>query len=151
MGPEPNPVERFWRHVVVRDGCWGWTRYRDKDGYGKLWVNRTFVSAHRFSWELHHGPIPDGLCVIHTCDNPPCSNPEHLRLGTVRENTWDAARKRRLSHGKDRPAAKLTDAAVLDIRARYRAGETQQAIADRYSVTRPCIGYVVRRETWTHI
>jgi hypothetical protein len=90
-------VDRFWRKVGVRKvGCWPWSGSVDKHGYGK--INRGArgagnVKAHRLSWELHFGPIPDGLHVLHACDNPNCVNPGHLMVGTQEANAVDMAQK----------------------------------------------------------
>lgn len=85
--------DRMWRFAtpVDADTCWEWAGNRNQHGYGRL--DTTY--AHRLSWEFHHGPIPDGLVVMHACDNPPCVNPWHLRLGTQVENMRDMARKGR--------------------------------------------------------
>lgn len=95
--PPHRPVEvRFWEKVVKGPGCWSWTSSTsEKGGYGFLSDRGEKVYAHRLSWELHRGPIPVGLWVLHSCDNPPCCNPEHLFLGTRTDNMQDAARKGR--------------------------------------------------------
>jgi hypothetical protein len=85
-----TPEQRFWPRVRKSTGCWEWTGGRYKSGgYGQFKASVGQVRAHRFSWELHNGPIPDGMWVLHRCDNPPCVRPEHLYLGTVRENVRD--------------------------------------------------------------
>ena len=93
-------VERFWKNTERTSGCWLWMGKRDKAGYGYVRPNYKLTGAHRFSWELTHGPIPSGLFVCHRCDNPPCVNPEHLFTGTARDNTSDAIRKGRLAKPK---------------------------------------------------
>lgn len=92
------PVEdRFWSFVSKSDdeGCWEWSGHRDKNGYGTLAISSRPVGAHRVSWTINYGPIPDGLCVLHRCDNPPCVRPDHLFLGTSQDNTIDMIRKNR--------------------------------------------------------
>lgn len=95
-------LDRFWQKVVQGDGCWGWSAATDKDGYGLLTIGAwepgtgksVMVRSHRVSWEIHNGPIPAGLWVLHRCDNPPCSNPADLYLGTVVENGRDRRERR---------------------------------------------------------
>ena len=76
--------DRFWRHVAKGDGCWLWIGFKNQWGYGRFHRNMSFpyAQAHRLSWELEHGAIPAGLCVLHRCDVPACVNPDHLFLGT---------------------------------------------------------------------
>lgn len=89
--------ERFWEKVVTSpDSCWLWTGAQSPRGYGAFVVSRGDVrTASRVSWELVNGPIPDGLWVLHRCDNPPCVNPDHLFLGTHQDNMDDMAQKGR--------------------------------------------------------
>lgn len=93
---------RFWDKVCFGqpDACWEWAGARKgSQGYGEFGVNRMPATAHRVAWELTHGPIPDGLFVLHRCDNPPCCNPAHLFLGTHQDNMADRDAKGRVAHG----------------------------------------------------
>jgi hypothetical protein len=92
----PSLEERFWKRVHKSDGCWEFSGGRHQFGYGLIQANHKCVGAHRVSWEIHFGPIPDGLWVLHACDNPSCVRPDHLFLGTVGDNTRDASAKGRL-------------------------------------------------------
>src|SRR4051812_4793380 len=132
-------AERFWR-AVDRSGnaCWEWTKaLHNPQRYGKIDVDGKWRYAHRVSWQLTHGKIPDGLWVLHRCDNPPCVNPSHLFLGTPRDNTRDCMAKGRKSvrRGVAASSAKLTDADVAEIRKALARHETQVSIAMRYGIT----------------
>lgn len=93
---KPPTEKRFWERVNKQpDGCWLWTGTTNLRGYGILARNNTMQLAHRFSYELHKGVIPDGMFVCHSCDNPPCVNPDHLWLGTNADNVSDMVAKGR--------------------------------------------------------
>ena len=86
--------QRFWIKVKKTRNCWLWTGSTVLDGYGVIHDGKN-RGAHRVSWQIHHGPIPNGMCVLHHCDNPPCVRPEHLFLGTKRDNALDSINKGR--------------------------------------------------------
>lgn len=97
--------ERFWQNVGVSADCWEWQGTKDSKGYGLITDRRKNIGAHRLSWQLCYGPIPDGLYVCHSCDNPSCVRPEHLFLGTNQDNQRDASAKGRSAFG-DRNGAR---------------------------------------------
>lgn len=93
-----SPADRFWSLVQRSDSCWLWVGRFVKNGYqyGYFDIGEKSMYAHRFSWALHHGLMPpDGMHICHTCDVPQCVRPDHLFLGTARENKWDSIRKGR--------------------------------------------------------
>lgn len=146
---------RFWPRVDASKGateCWLWMAQRTEAGYGHIRAgghgSRT-VLAHRVSWEFANGPVPDGLFVLHACDNPPCVNPSHLFLGTALDNGNDAAAKGRSPRGERNGRAKLTESEVEEIRRIYASGGVlQKTIAAKYGVTQSHISTVVRRAGW---
>lgn len=130
-GPKPtDPVLRFWRFVKKTAGCWGWTGSLSPAGYARMGIGSEtdgtarIVFAHRFAWELRHGPIPSGLEVCHHCDNPVCTRPDHLFLGTHKDNMADSARKGRArgAEGEAHHKAKMTWEKVNQMRRLYAAG-----------------------------
>src|ERR1035438_7769338 len=91
--------ERFWSKVKKTDECWVWLSTKNKQSYGVFAIKRKSVKAHRISWEIKNGKIPDRIFVLHKCDNPQCVNPDHLFLGSAKDNTQDM-----LSKGRNRNA-----------------------------------------------
>lgn len=107
---------------------------------------------HRVSYELAHGPIPEGLGVLHRCDNPACVRPEHLFLGDQEANMGDCSSKGRTTIGERSASAKLTEADVLTIRACYAAGGVSQgALAREYGLCQATVSELLRRLTWRHV
>ena len=82
-------------HTITKSGCWEWDGYKNSAGYGVLSYQSQMYLAHRLAYETWIGPIPDGLLVCHTCDNPPCINPDHLYVGTQQDNMKDMAKRKR--------------------------------------------------------
>lgn len=96
---------RFWVRVSKSEGCWNWTGRPDQDGYGRLKVGGKDYGAHVYSYTLHYGAVPAGLCVLHKCDNRRCVRPDHLFLGTQEDNAADRVSKGRSAFG-DRNASR---------------------------------------------
>jgi hypothetical protein len=145
--PEPN------------SGCWLWTGGFDDRGhpfkpYGRIWVRGSSIVAHRASWLTYRGKIPDGMLVCHKCDTPLCINPDHLFLGTHKENTDDMISKGRddstriARRGASSNFAKLTPAQVLSIRADPRL---QRFIAKDYGISQPCVSLIKRFKNWSSL
>lgn len=150
---------RFWRQVKKSDDCWEWTgRAKTKVGYGQIGMggrDGARVLVHRYSYELHNGPIPDGLVVMHKCDNPRCVNPAHLSLGTHSDNTRDAVAKGRwksippLNFGENQRSAKLTEQDVRLIRDNPDISTKELAL--RFGTNVTSIQKVRSRKTWKHL
>lgn len=148
---------RFWAKVQKSDGCWMWRGGKsDKRGYGLTCGDY----AHRVSWKLHRGEIPEGLEVCHHCDNPSCVNPEHLFVGTRQDNLKDMARKGRQvfqrhpekqPRGERQHLAKLTEFRVRVIREEVAAGKPHKEIAALFGITPTTVRDVAYRKTWKHI
>lgn len=148
--------ERFWSKVKKGEGCWEWQRSLSNAGYGQLMMpDHRPQTAHRLSWIFAYGEIPDGLFVCHHCDNRKCVRPEHLFLGTQKDNMSDAARKGRVKGpglaGEAHGNSKLTDETVREIRTRHADGETQMEIAKSIGVRQATISRIILRQSWAHV
>lgn len=146
-------VEQILSRTVRSDaGCLLWTGSTRMD-YGLITFRRRAWSVHRLVWTLVSGPIPAGLNVLHKCDTPPCCNPEHLFLGTQKDNAEDRERKHRSKHpaGQDHPMAKITESDVVEIRQLRERGLSTREIAKIYGIATVHAWQVVTRRTWRHV
>lgn len=165
--------DRFWEkvnksgpiHPVLQTPCWLWTGTSNgsKAGYGLTSINGQTIFAHRASYELHYGAIPDGLWVLHKCDVRTCVNPDHLFLGTCKDNAIDRQSKGRskgefqegtprpLTQGESHHYAKFSEKQVSDIRQRRANGEAGATLAKEYGVTNGTISRIFLRKTWRHV
>ena len=154
-------IERFFDKVdkdsmkisYVNTKCWTWNAPLDKDGYGRIRPGgiRKFWRAHRASWFLHNGPIPEGLHVLHKCDNPPCVNPNHLFLGTISDNAIDMIKKGRANHhkGESHYKSKITIEQANQIREMYKKGNIfQKDIAKIFNITQTRISEIIRNKAY---
>jgi len=141
-------IRNFWRKVQQSEGCWTWTGSLDRNGYGKIRVEYRLLGAHRFSWELHHSAIPEGLCVCHRCDNPCCVNPDHLFLGTAKENIADKVAKGRHMRNGAAVNAKLTAEDVDHIRGLLASGRSQRSVAREFNTHHSNIYCIKTGRSW---
>ena len=134
------------------DSCIEWPRYRNEWGYGVRKYRGKTQLAHRVEWMEKRGDIPNGLCVLHRCDNPACINIEHLFLGTNSDNVRDMVSKGRQAdnRGERNPKAKLTEYQVRVIRGCRRMGCSLKYLAEKYGVTMANISDIGNGDTWIH-
>ena len=133
---------------VMPNGCWEWDGFRDRHGYGQLRRKGQTWYAHRWYYTLLCGPIPPGLCVCHTCDNPACVRPDHLFLGTHAENMADGSAKNRIHPGDKDGQAKLNPKQVSVCRHALRLGLTQAFLGECFGVDQSTISDVATGQSW---
>lgn len=161
-----NTKARFLEKVNVQndDACWEWIATKNKRGYGSFWHKTRMIGAHRASYLLFRGNIPNGMHVLHKCDNPSCVNPNHLYLGSHQDNMTDKKLRGRgigkggsntpkpwaSRPGEDNPNSKITQAQVQEIRTLYKTGKyTQADLAGMFGVRPPTIHKIVNNMRWT--
>lgn len=137
--------DRFWAKVRRGRGCWEWTA-ATTGGYGVL--ERThkgegYVRAHRYSWELHNGPIPSDKLVCHRCDNPKCVRPSHLYLGTHRDNVRDATIRFRVGRVKEKQ--------VRDIRRLWNLGYSKRVLSDMFGISIGAAYCIAKGKSFGHV
>lgn len=143
--PQTTIEDRFWSKVKrgKEDDCWEWQGARFRQGYGAF-TNKTTKYAHRMAYILTYGSIPEGMFILHKCDNPPCCNPKHLWLGTQADNVHDRYNKR---HSKYYPLEKLGDKSKSAIRLLYATGfYTMQDLASMCKVSQSYISLIVAKK-----
>lgn len=148
---------RFESHLDKSGECWLWVGASSRRGYGTIRVGGKGVRAHRMAWELQNGPIPNGMQVLHHCDEPACCRVSHLFLGTHQDNMTDMKRKHRARTATDVPkgsahhAAKLTEADVVRIRDLVSNGMNQDMAAKMFRVSQSMVWRIVHRRAWKHV
>lgn len=146
---------RFWSKVDKSGDCWLWTGGCFNHQYGNFLYNGKYIGAHRASFMiLHKRPITEGLYILHSCDNPKCVNPSHLREGTHQENMNDKAVRNRCNppRGEANVTAKLTEAQIIEIRNKYAFHKiSHRQLAKEYKVEKTTISKIINRKTWKHL
>jgi hypothetical protein len=146
---------RLWSKINIKSKseCWEWIAGKDSYGYGQITINSIKILSHRLVWKLSFGDIPEGMCVLHKCDNPACCNPSHLFLGTHQDNMKDRDRKNRQYNrcGESNGRAKLTTEQVILIRNTVFARGTAIRLARQYGVSSTAIYYARDNQTWKHV
>lgn len=148
-------LERFWKLITKNNktGCWEWTGYLGR-GYGIICeggFQGKLIPAHRLSWSIHNGQIPKGMFICHRCDNPKCVNPEHLFVGTQKDNMHDASIKGRTARGEMLHTAKLKERDIIKIRKLFANGKRVVEIAQKYDIKVRQIYSIVNKEAWKHV
>ena len=158
--------KRFWAKVIKTDECWLWTASKRAKGYGAfVWRSSGKIiqgRAHRFSWELHKGPIPEDKCVLHKCDVPACVRPDHLFLGTKAENNADMVAKGRhvkggtyssgnYRRGVKHHAAKLDEETVKKLRHDREDGMSFPKLAKKYGIAISNAFLIVKGKIWKEV
>lgn len=158
MRTAQEPEQRFWRFVKKTDNCWIWTGHKDRAGYGTFGVPKgRMLRAHRYSWKIAHGEIPDSqILVMHKCDNPSCVNPEHLFLGSQKDNSADKVSKNRQAKGSHQGLSKVTEDQVHTIRDRYIHGQrgglnTTRRLSKEFGISLATVKQIVSGKTWKHV
>jgi hypothetical protein len=149
-------VDRFWNKFKrPKKGCWEWAGAKDPNGYGNIEEGhgskscRTVHPAHRLSWKLFNGPIPNGMRVLHKCDNPSCVRPDHLFLGTQKDNLVDCKNKGRTAKGEKNGRSKLRQKDIDKIRKLCSSGKhTQQEIASIFNINQSHVSRIISNFVW---
>jgi hypothetical protein len=145
-------IDRFWAKVEKTDTCWNWTAGKTTDGYGRFSFQYKTVGAHRFSFVLKHNTlIDDGMCILHSCNNPSCVNPSHLSQGTNDENMKYMVETGQSCRGSDVNTSKLTKEQVDEIRHKYaNTTTTYRKLGKEYGVCFSAIGRIIKGINWKH-
>lgn len=148
--------ERFIKFVLIDpvSGCWNWIGTKKNRGYGGFRYNGKFTKAHRVSWQLYKGAIPEGMCICHHCDNESCVCPDHLFSGTHTDNMRDKSEKGRSNpcRGDKARWRKLNSSDVIQIRSMYKTGEyTQRGLAKMFKVSQSTILFLLQGRNWASI
>lgn len=145
---------KVFRGTLPVNACWPWGGNQNRQKYGLIWnkdAHSKTSLAHRVAFEAFHRPLQAGECVLHTCNNPSCCNPRHLRAGTREENAAQRDREGRATRGSSHHLTRLTESRVVELRAAYVAGSSTGALARQEGLSYKTIWKIVTRKTWKHV
>lgn len=151
---ETDPYRKVMERVEIpadATACWVWSGSQETFGHGNTKIGGKNQKVHRIVYQHHNGEIPVSVLVRHTCDNPPCVNPEHLIAGTYADNSGDMAERLRSPHGVNHVASRLTADMVRSIRAKWVEGCPYNDLAAEYGVSRTTIVSLVKGKTYRHV
>jgi hypothetical protein len=143
-------VERMENFTVKTNGCWKWTGGKTAQGYGNIWFDGSLRRANRIRWQLCFGEIPEGMLVLHKCDNPECTNPDHLFIGTQKDNMQDMIQKGRgrKANGSSHYMSKFTEQDILEMRKLSKEGHDINYISEKFSAKKGTIRAIINRTNW---
>jgi hypothetical protein len=142
--------------TIMTEDCWLWSGAKDGGGYGMISIGGRMFKTHRLVWEIANGTIPKGLQVCHSCDNPSCCNPDHLFLGTHRDNMQDKVRKGRPNggggwekiRGEGNGSAKLTQSQIDEMRILHSQGISERKLATKFGISKSQAHRIIARQSW---
>lgn len=141
-------ISRLMTYVEKTRTCWLWTGVKDIDGYGKTNVRSKLIRSHRLFYELFKGPVPSDKFVCHSCDNPPCVNPEHLHLGTNQQNHLEKRERKRI-HGERNPNSRVTEKDVREMRSLYPSLKLLD-LSKKFGISMTQVSNIVRHKSWSN-
>lgn len=157
-GRQGNELHSFLDNVILNPStwCWDWQGCKDRDGYGSIGYKNKSRLVHRLAYMLYNQLSEEdieGKVVMHLCDNPSCVNPDHLQLGTQKDNVHDCIKKGRRANrkGEQNPNSKLTDYQAQKIRELYQLGISQEELAKMFNVARRTIYNIRKNISWAHV
>ena len=148
------PIERFELSIIRNYNnteCWFWKSCINSGGYGQISVDKKLIAAHIFSYRHFKSEIPTGMVVMHTCDNPPCVNPDHLILGTRKDNSDDKVYKLRHTFGENHVHSKITNEQAIKIRQDYALGKPPSIIAEKYNLSKGAVRDIISGHNFANI
>jgi predicted XRE-type DNA-binding protein len=143
--------DRFLQYVHKTENCWNWTGLLNEHGYGRFWFCEKMCFSHRVSYILFKEEIPKNLCILHSCDNPNCVNPAHLRTGTQSENMDDKVSRDRQAKGEENGRSKLKEIVVREIIELSNSGISQKEIANQFEINNSTVSKIINKKRWKHL